>query len=214
MKRKIEINVIKGITVNKLTDEFVIHCLDKDYDYYYISQAHRKRIVEIINKVKRSVSSKDLDIVVLETKSLKHYDTSTKEKRSNPEYSRMDISKAISITQYNLGIKKDELKMKKRDSKTMQESLYNKEVTIDNFKIINILGRGSFGDVVLVEYLQTKELFAMKILKKELLIEQELIEKSLLEKKILQSIDHPFLINMNFCFQNDECIYLVMPFMM
>ena len=36
MKRKISFDIILGITVNKLTDEFVIHGIDSEYDYYYI----------------------------------------------------------------------------------------------------------------------------------------------------------------------------------
>ena len=42
-------------------------------------------------------------------------------------------------------------------------STINKE----NFKILRVIGRGSFGKVFLVRKRDTKELFAMKVLKKE-----------------------------------------------
>lgn len=35
LKRRIDIVDIMGITSNKLTEEFVIHCRDKEYDYFY-----------------------------------------------------------------------------------------------------------------------------------------------------------------------------------
>jgi serum/glucocorticoid-regulated kinase 2 len=39
--------------------------------------------------------------------------------------------------------------------------------SLENFRILKVLGRGSFGKVLLVEKIDTKELFAMKVLKKE-----------------------------------------------
>lgn len=88
-----------------------------------------------------------------------------------------------------------------------------KEVRLEDFLILKVLGRGSFGKVCLVEYTATKEIFAMKSLKKDILIDQDQIENTLLEKKILQSLDHPFLVGLIFCFQTDDRIYFVMPFL-
>jgi len=88
-----------------------------------------------------------------------------------------------------------------------------KEVKLEDFKTLKVLGRGSFGKVVLVEHLQTHELYAMKSLKKDVLIDQDQIENTILEKKILQSIDHQFLVGLVFCFQTEDRIYFVMPFL-
>ena len=47
IKRRIPLNIIYGITINKLTDEFIIHGKESEYDYYYIS--HRRfQIIETI----------------------------------------------------------------------------------------------------------------------------------------------------------------------
>ena len=56
---------------------------------------------------------------------------------------------------------------------------------MEDFNVLKVLGRGSFGKVCLVEYLQTKTIYAMKSLKKDVLIDQDQIENTLLEKKIL-----------------------------
>jgi len=37
LKRRIDFKSIKGVTVSKLTDEFVVHCVDAEHDYDYIS---------------------------------------------------------------------------------------------------------------------------------------------------------------------------------
>jgi serine/threonine protein kinase len=88
-----------------------------------------------------------------------------------------------------------------------------KEVHLEEFAIMKVLGRGSFGKVCLVEYTPTKEIYAMKSLKKDVLLDQDQIENTLLEKKILQSLDHPFLVGLVFCFQTEERIYFIMPFL-
>ena len=49
LKRRIDFKTIIGITINDQTNEFVIHCNDIDYDYYYISK-RLKTIIEIIAK--------------------------------------------------------------------------------------------------------------------------------------------------------------------
>jgi serum/glucocorticoid-regulated kinase 2 len=88
-----------------------------------------------------------------------------------------------------------------------------KEVKLEDFKVLKVIGRGSFGKVCLVEYLPTHETYAMKSLKKDVLIEQEQIENTLLEKEILQTIDYPLLCGLVFCFQTDERIYFILPFL-
>jgi len=88
-----------------------------------------------------------------------------------------------------------------------------KSVKLDDFKVLKVIGRGSFGKVCLVEYLPTHETYAMKSLKKDVLIEQEQIENTLLEKEILQTIDYPLLCGLVFCFQTDERIYFILPFL-
>jgi serine/threonine protein kinase len=84
---------------------------------------------------------------------------------------------------------------------------------LEDFRVLKVLGRGSFGKVCLVEYKINKQLYAMKSLKKDVLIDQDQVENTLLEKNILETLKHPFLVGLQFCFQNSERIYLVMPFL-
>ena len=106
-----------------------------------------------------------------------------------------------------------ENKENKKDTTVFSSHKTIKEVHLQDFKTLKVIGRGSFGKVCLVEYLPTHEIYAMKSLKKDVLIEQEQIENTLLEKEILETIDYPLLCGLIFCFQTEDRIYFVMPFL-
>ena len=61
LKRRIDLKSIKGITLSKISDEFVIHCNDEEYDYQYIS-AKKKTIVEIIAKYYYNIIGEELKL--------------------------------------------------------------------------------------------------------------------------------------------------------
>ena len=86
------------------------------------------------------------------------------------------------------------------------------KVALNDFKILKVIGRGTFGKVCLVQYKLTKKYYAMKIMKKNVLLEHNQIKSTLLEKNILQNLNYPFLVGMVFCFQTQERIYFVMNY--
>jgi serum/glucocorticoid-regulated kinase 2 len=205
-----------------LTDEFVIHGIESEYDYYYISHK-RSQILQTIYSAYTELEpeSQKFKFTSLSEKSLKAYVTSKKDKKSDPTITRMDKEHYSNIEDFLL-----------QKNKTVGEINHNgvvgpniptntvysshkqvKEVKLEDFKVLKVIGRGSFGKVCLVEYLPTHETYAMKSLKKDVLIEQEQIENTLLEKEILQTIDYPLLCGLVFCFQTDERIYFILPFL-
>ena len=206
--------------MNKLTDEFVLHGRDIEYDYYYTSH-RRNEILETIYNAYNKLNIEPFKFVVLNEKSLKAYVTNKKDKKSNPTFTRMKTDHLSSLEDFL----KQRIKPKGEinhngvvgpqfDSDTVYSRHKTvKKVKLEDFKILKVIGRGSFGKVCLVEYLPTHETYAMKSLKKDILIEQEQIENTLLEKKILQTIDYPLLCCLVFCFQTEERIYFVMPFL-
>ena len=186
LKRCIPLNIILGITVNKLTDEFVIHGLDIEYDYYYTSH-RRYEILEAIYLAYSKLALPKLKFSVLNEKSLKSYVTNKKDKKSNPSFTRMRTDHLSSIEDFlNQKIKpkgeinKDGVVAPQFDSNTVYSTHKTvKNVKLEDFKVLKVIGRGSFGKVCLVEYLPTHETYAMKSLKKDILIEQEQVENTL-----------------------------------
>ena len=70
LKRRIDYKTIMGITLSKLSDEFVIHCEDLDYDYHYIS-SRKKIIIEIIAKNYEIVKEEELKLFEIGVKKKK-----------------------------------------------------------------------------------------------------------------------------------------------
>ena len=87
-----------------------------------------------------------------------------------------------------------------------------KDVTFADFNFLMVIGRGTFGKVFLAELKTTKKLYAVKSIRKDILIQYDQIENTILEKDIMFECDHPFLVGMEFLFQNDMRLYFVMPF--
>ncbi|XP_041481336.1 serine/threonine-protein kinase N2-like isoform X1 [Lytechinus variegatus] len=90
-------------------------------------------------------------------------------------------------------------------------------MTLENFRLISVLGRGHFGKVLLTEYKTTGEFFAIKALKKRDVVAREEVESLMCEKRIFEaanSIRHPFLVNLFACFQTEHHVCFVMEYAM
>ena len=65
-----------------------------------------------------------------------------------------------------------------------------------------MLGRGTYGKVMLVEKKDSGRKYAMKSLRKKFLIDSKTIENTMNERKILEKVKHPFLVGLDFVIKN------------
>lgn len=89
----------------------------------------------------------------------------------------------------------------------------DEKITLKDFEIMGVIGRGTFGKVFLGKLKPNEVLYAIKSLRKDVLVEAGQIENVKLEKEILLACDHPFLAGMDFVFQSDTRLYFVIEFL-
>ena len=76
-----------------------------------------------------------------------------------------------------------------------------KKLTPEDFEALYLVGQGAFGKVFQVRKKDTGVLYAMKVMKKEVVIAKEQMEYTKQERDILTSITHPYVVKLRFSFQ-------------
>ena len=84
------------------------------------------------------------------------------------------------------------------------------KVTKSSFDFINIIGRGGFGKVWKVYSRKYKKVFAMKEMSKTKIIDKRSEKSVKAERDMLELMNHPFIINMHFSFQDSDNLYIAM----
>ncbi|XP_059422014.1 protein kinase C eta type [Carassius carassius] len=103
------------------------------------------------------------------------------------------------------------LSMRRDRGKSKKEP--SRKLGISNFTLLQVLGKGSFGKVMLVRLNGSDQVFAVKVLKKDIILQDDDVECTMTEKRVLSlASTHPYLTQLYCCFQTPERLFFVMEF--
>jgi serum/glucocorticoid-regulated kinase 2 len=106
----------------------------------------------------------------------------------------------------------------------------HKSLKIEDFDLLKVVGKGSFGKVMQVTYdplfsdytlivtnnshrkKDTHRIYALKTIRKAHIISRSEVAHTLAERSVLAQINNPFIVPLKFSFQSPEKLYLVLAF--
>ncbi|KAF2963684.1 hypothetical protein GQX73_g9889 [Xylaria multiplex] len=91
--------------------------------------------------------------------------------------------------------------------------LHLSTVNLNHFRLLRVVGRGAFGKVRIVERKDTGLSFALKYIRKDEVVRSESVRNIIRERRMLEHVNHPFICNLRYSFQDIEYMYLVVDLM-
>ncbi|KAG1875494.1 kinase-like domain-containing protein [Suillus subalutaceus] len=91
---------------------------------------------------------------------------------------------------------------------------FDSEVNLFHFDLHRAVGKGAFGKVRVVEHKRSKKLYALKYIDKARCIKQKAVANIIQERRLLEEIDHAFIVNLRYAFQDDENCFFVLDLML
>ncbi|KAH8193569.1 hypothetical protein TruAng_012265 [Truncatella angustata] len=86
------------------------------------------------------------------------------------------------------------------------------KLQIDDFELLKVVGKGSFGKVMQVRKKDTSRIYALKTIRKAHIISRSEVAHTLAERSVLAQINNPFIVPLKFTFQSPEKLYFVLAF--
>ncbi|KAI5785965.1 serine/threonine-protein kinase sck1 [Pyronema domesticum] len=86
----------------------------------------------------------------------------------------------------------------------------------EDFEVLRLIGKGTFGQVYQVRKRDTDRIYAMKVLSKKVIVQKKEVAHTLGERNILvrtATTDSPFIVGLKFSFQTPTDLYLVTDYM-
>jgi len=215
-KRRIAIDEIGSITGSSISDEFVLH-VPAEYDYRFKS-AKKEVICKVIQDLFKKYiqkheknKKKRLNVVYIQQSDLKDRALTKQMARIQTREDILKRNKELAAEAHDSDAEETKEADEKKDKiASMMDG--SEKVRLDDFELLKVLGRGSFGKVMQVRKKSDGKIYAMKILKKQAIIARNQVEHTKAERKILQALQHPFLMTLRYAFQSKDKLYFVLDY--
>mmetsp|Transcript_37188 Transcript_37188/g.73061 ORF Transcript_37188/g.73061 Transcript_37188/m.73061 type:complete len:791 (-) Transcript_37188:294-2666(-) len=96
--------------------------------------------------------------------------------------------------------------------KIKKDHMRAEPVRLKDFTLLAVIGKGSFGKVMLVRKIDDKKIYAMKALQKDNVVKRNQVEHTKTERSVLEYIRHPFIVTLRYAFQTKYKLYFVLDY--
>ncbi|MGH0151711.1 UNVERIFIED_CONTAM: hypothetical protein FKN15_020703 [Acipenser sinensis] len=87
------------------------------------------------------------------------------------------------------------------------------QVKPSDFDYLKVIGKGSFGKVLLVRHKENSKYYAVKVLQKTMILKKKEQKHIMTERSVLlKNLKHPFLVGLHFSFQTTDKLYFVLDY--
>ena len=95
----------------------------------------------------------------------------------------------------------DDNAVKKPDAQFNNFCLEHRNIGLEDFEVLKVVGQGAFGKVYQVRRNGTSEIYAMKVMRKDKIMQRNNADYVKSERDILTKMDHPFIVRLIYSFQ-------------
>lgn len=82
-----------------------------------------------------------------------------------------------------------------------------------DFEFLKVIGKGSFGRVMLAKHRTEGTIYAVKVLQKKLILKRNEKNHIMSERNVLlKNLNHPFLVGLHYSFQTRDKLYFVLDY--
>ena len=207
-KRRIALHGVVSITASDSSGEFVLHVPD-EYDYRF-SSSQKPVIVKLLSELILDLTSNKLAVNHVNADDLKERTLTKAAAKLQTREDRLRRKRELAAEEHDSD--KEDIEDGKNESSSLNYTANQEKVRLDDFILLKVLGRGSFGKVMQVRKKSDNKIYAMKVLKKRAIVARDQVEHTRAEREILQALQHPFLMTLRYAFQTKEKLYFVLDY--
>ena len=218
-KRRIPFPQVSAITVSLLSMEFVLHVCD-NFDVRLSSVDRRSEIIERIIFIICNLKTHSKFLKFYEMPQLNLLNVMTTEtcfRNKKRHFPPEGNAKALDFKKYGQRqeIEKSRATLLRKNTVLLVQKSKEKlkDISMEDFELLKLLGRGACGSVFLGRKKGSNKLYAIKRINKAEIVFNEQLGHTKTEKDILSHVNHAFLVSLDYAFQTGTNLYFVMEFM-
>ncbi|XP_002730613.1 serine/threonine-protein kinase Sgk3-like [Saccoglossus kowalevskii] len=82
-----------------------------------------------------------------------------------------------------------------------------------DYDFLKVIGKGSFGKVLLAKHKKEGKVFAVKVLQKQAIMKRNEVKHIMAERNVLlKNVKHPFLVGLHYSFQTKDKLYFILDY--